>query len=487
MITPTLYKPYVNNISFQKPAQTYSKVYDNFATFENINIEEKIGVLDYFLHPILYFNYIRNLNSPDQKKQFMLLYLHANDQGKEDLKFIYKNGKLLSNDADDKSTTLQNLSRIVLKPRAKGLVNDEILNSALRSLANPYSITQDIGNITPSIAKRIMKDKRFFNIDSGTKILPAEYNVINSGTCVAASIEFNLADKRPSEFARYAADLTSTKLSVWEDFKFTDISESTLEAVNWLEKFNVEYESIDFEGGKILIKPDDAAIYRALSQTEDRAVNTRSALDTIIQSALMQLGSAGKYNSLSDVNNSDLNPAKGGLTELEKSMVEAIVDDKGGISSATYQVLDSKGFLIGYNKTHDKILEDILKSLKLGDNVIAGITEANADAKIYTDGGHEITIVAPKNGKTGKLFFLCNDTDDNISQPIELSAEELIPKIHHAGIPNVVLKDSSPSLFDKQIYIQIPPVITDANKSNQKAVLKKLESLSQSPSVNLLV
>lgn len=487
MIAPVAYKCPVKSLSFSKAPVEHRKVYDELVSLKNFDFEEKLGVLDYLLHPILYVNYISHLGNREEKDQFLSVYLHSDDQGKEDLKFIYKNGKLLSNDADDKTTTLFNLARIIRQPRAKGLLNDDILNSALRTLANPYSITQDIGHITPRVAKLIMKDKRYFNPDSGNKVLPAEYNVVNSGTCVAASIEFNLADKRPAEFVRYAADLTSMKTSVEENFKFTDISDSVLEAVDWLEKFNVEYLSNDFDGGKIILKPDDAAIYRAMSQTEDREPNTRSALDTILQSTFMQLGSAGKYNSLSDVNNSDFNPSKGGLTELEKSMVEAIVDDKGGISSASYQVLDSKGFLIGYTKTHDQILEDILESLKLGDNVIAGITETNPDGKIYSDGGHEITIVAPKEGKNKKIYFMCNDTDDNISKPIEINAEELIPKIHHAGIPNIVLKDSTPGLFNKQIYIQIPPVITDEKRNNQKDILKKLEGLSKTNSVNLLV
>ena len=50
-------------------------------------------------------------------------------------------------------------------------------------------------------------------------------------------------------------------------------------------------------------------------------------------------------------------------------------------------------------------------------------------------GAHEITVIGSRTDKNGNLFFKCNDTDDDISEPIEYPATYIIPKIHHAGIP----------------------------------------------------
>ena len=50
-------------------------------------------------------------------------------------------------------------------------------------------------------------------------------------------------------------------------------------------------------------------------------------------------------------------------------------------------------------------------------------------------GGHEITVIGSKRDAKGNLNFICNDTDDNYSGPVVISSKDLIPKIHHAGIP----------------------------------------------------
>jgi hypothetical protein len=228
----------------------------------------------------------------------------------------------------------------------------------------------------------------------------------------------------------------------------------------WLDQFNVEYQANDFNSGKIILRPDQAAIYRAISQSNAKVTGSRSAVDVLMQSTFMQLGSAQSYNSLTDIRTGGFNQSDRGLTEFEKSMAEAVVDDKGGKSSVTYQVVDDNTFLVGYNKNYQETLMDIVNSLKAGFNVIVGITETDANAQIT--GGHEITIVGSKLGQDGKLYFICNDTDDSISKPIELSAEELIPKVHHAGIPNVVLNQTPQPAYEKPIIIQNPPQINPA-------------------------
>jgi hypothetical protein len=452
------------------------------------------GIGTFLTHPLLSFNVLSKLPDEQTKHAYIDVYKSATPQGKADLKFLLDTGKLLSNDADDGSTTLQNLQRIVREPRAHGLNAADILNSALRTLANPYSITQNFGKLSPAVTNVLMQSPEYNKISGAVGLsfgktsnhglpieksrqhpgLPEEYNVDASGTCVAASMEFDLADKRPAEFARYAADLSSPRLAVLEDFKFSDIDQNPLAAMYWLDQFNVRYESQDFETGKILLAPDQAAIYRAVSQTRSRVPNSRSALDVLMQSTFMQLGSAHSYNTLSDIRTGGFNQSNRGLTEFEKSFAEAIVDDKGGKSSVTYQIVDDNAYLVGYNKAHQETLMDIINSLKSGFNVITGITETDSNGKIT--GGHEITIVASKLGQDGKLYFICNDTDDDLDTPIEMSAEELIPKIHHAGIPNVILQHSRQPQPPQPPIIQIPPQINSSLNSAaaQQNTLQKM-------------
>lgn len=424
------------------------------------------GVGSYISHPLLSSSVLSKIQDPAIKEAYVEVYKAANPQGKADLKFLFDTGKLLSADADDGSSTLQNLNRILKEPRAQGLDSNDILNSTLRALANPYTITQNFGSLTKEVSKTIMQNPQYAKVsnpirpNTGTAVnfmanvekteqqpdqsqvnLPSEYNVDASGTCVAASMEFNLADKRPAEYARYAAELSSPKLSVLENFKFSDIDKDTVAAMHWLDQFKVEYQAEDFESGKIVLRPDEAAIYRATSQTYGRAKGTRSALDSLMQSTFMQLGSAKSYNSLNDIRTGGFNQSNRGLTEFEKNFAEAVVDDNGGKTSVTYQNVDDNAYLVGYNKNHSETLMEIVNSLKAGFNVIAGITETDKTSKII--GGHEITIVASKVGQDGKLYFVCNDTDDDMDVPIEMSADELIPKIHHAGIPNVVLSPNT--------------------------------------------
>ena len=37
------------------------------------------------------------------------------------------------------------------------------------------------------------------------------------------------------------------------------------------------------------------------------------------------------------------------------------------------------------------------------------------------------------------MVFICNDTDDNSSLPVEYSEDYLLPKIHHAALPQAVV------------------------------------------------
>ena len=83
--------------------------------------------------------------------------------------------------------------------------------------------------------------------------------------------------------------------------------------------------------------------------------------------------------------------------------------------------------------------KQITDALNMGENVIIGYTQVDANNTIVN--GHEITITGTKTDKNGKMIFICNDTDDNESKPIEYSEDYLLPKIHHAALPQAVVTD----------------------------------------------
>ena len=81
----------------------------------------------------------------------------------------------------------------------------------------------------------------------------------------------------------------------------------------------------------------------------------------------------------------------------------------------------------------------ILGALSEGEDVIIGQTQTDSNNIIVN--GHEITIVGYRQGENGKCIFICNDTDDNLSKPIEYSEDYLLPKIHHAALPKHIVEN----------------------------------------------
>lgn len=453
-------------ISKSTPSFERASIPNDKLTFEpKTENKASTGFVDMLLHPITSVKLYSKIRNIENVKKYMDINAVVDNKTKEDLKILLDKGYLLSNDTDNKTTMLYNLHRIIVEPKASGLDSVNILTSAINNTANSFIIDQGFGDITPRVAGMIMKDSKYNKTESSDgKTFPAEYNLDSSGTCVAASMEFNLANKRPAEYARYAADLSSPKMCVEEKFKFSDISENTMEALHWLEEFNLDYEAEGFEGGIAKLRPDPAAIYRAISQTENRKSNSRSALDTLMQSMFMQLGSGNAYNTLTDVNSGKFNTTKGGLTELEKTFAESIVDDKGGIMPMSFQVVDDQGYLVGYNQDTKETKKEIVDSLQSGSNVIAGITYIDNNGKIK--GGHELALTKYFVGSDGKERLEMNDSDDGKHTKVVVLADEFIPKIHHAGLPNTVMKQIPTQNQKPDPIIQIPPSLNTNNKTN---------------------
>ena len=193
----------------------------------------------------------------------------------------------------------------------------------------------------------------------------------------------------------------------------------------------------DFDKATILLKPDEHAIVRARIQNNHRDKGERSIIDVLMQSTMMQLGSQQTYNSLTDKRApNEWTEEDSGLIDFEKTYVESVVEDKN-TTSVTYQEVSEDGKLKGYTKDFGTIKKELLETLKLGHNIIIGYTwpdPENGDRLA----GHEITIVGYKTKPNGEGIFVCQDSDDNKPTPIEMTESYLLPKIHHAGLPDEI-------------------------------------------------
>ena len=189
----------------------------------------------------------------------------------------------------------------------------------------------------------------------------------------------------------------------------------------------------DWKEATIKIEPDKDAIIRARVQSNQYNGMNRSSIDVLMQSAFMQLGSQGTYNSLTDKRLGFLTSSDNtGLIEFEKTFVESVVNNDGEKTSVVYQNFDNNSVLQGYFYSPEVVQNQLLNTLKQNKNIIIGITEVNAKKEMT--GGHELTLVGYEV-RDGELYFICNDTDDDYVGKKMVKAKEIIPQIHHAGIP----------------------------------------------------
>ena len=362
--------------------------------------------------------------SDEEVKKYNAILEMSDKDTRKQLNSLLKSGILLNSDSNDQSTTLDNLYKIASTPRAQGLNNSVILKDTIQTIAQPHIVTQQFGDIPKQYKEQAQ------NIANGENP-----NVEHSGTCPAASIEFNLAQKHPAEFARFAQGLSSHEMAVEKTIKLSNLADNTLDAVWLLNAFEIPYEANNFNEAKLKFAPDKNAILRAHFQTIDKDKQERSSIDVLMQSTFMQIGSQQSYNTLTDKRAGKFNQNDKGLIEFEKTFTESVVEDKNKIS-VTYQTIDENAKLVGYETDFNTMKQQILEALNMGENVIIGYTQVDNNNVIIN--GHEITIIGAKADKNGKIKFICHDTDDGQSKPVEYSESYLLPKIHHAGLPQAV-------------------------------------------------
>lgn len=384
------------------------------------------------------------LTTEDEKSKYNQLVKISDKQTRKNLDSLLKKGILLNADSNDKTSVLDSLYKIAATPRANGLNAGILVSETVATLNDPYKITQEFGDIPKEFENDVISAYKSTNAKAPSFTaknkanVPAETNVEHSGTCVAASEEFNLAQKMPAEFARFAEGLSSPNMQVQKNIKLANLADNTLDSVWLLNAFEIPYEMKDFNNAKLTFAPDKNAIIRAKIQTVDKDPHERSCIDVLMQSTLMQVGSQQSYDSLTDKRQGKFNQNDKGLIEFEKTFTESVLEDKNKIS-VTYQTVDENAKLVGYETDMTTMKRQLIETLDKGENVIIGYTQVDDNNIIIN--GHEITIVGYKKNNDGKLTFICNDTDDGMSKAIEYNEDYLLPKIHHAALPHDIVQN----------------------------------------------
>ena len=376
------------------------------------------------------------LSTKEEKEEYNYLTKRLDRNGRKMLEMTLKNGILLNNESNDGSTVLENLYKMASTQRADGMNGDTLIKHTLSAVYDPYTITQRFGDIPQSVKPDvldILTDNSKNLIDR--KAADCSLDELFSGCCVAASEEFNLASRKPAEFARFAEGLTSPKMAVQKEIKLDSLSDKALDAIWLLNAFEIPYEAKDFKTATLTLAPDKNAYIREQIQERYKDPLERSPIDVLMQSTFMNIGSQQSYNTLNDKRGGKFSTEDRGLIDFEKTFLETVVEDKN-ITSVTYQKVDENQRIAGYETDYNSVKEQLLETLEKGNNIIIGYTMT--DENNYITGGHEITIIGAKTDNNGELSFICNDTDDDNSAPIEYPASYLIPKIHHAGIPTEI-------------------------------------------------
>jgi len=395
-----------------------------------------------------------NLSSKDEVEKFNEISANLDRKHKKLLKQMLNSGILLNNASDNRTSVLDNLYSILKTPRAAGLDNRDILKSAVMTLGYPFSVNQKLGDIPNSYRSQfinaVMNDK---SLDINTfKEANDKLNDLHSSTCPTACVEFSLASKQPAEFARMVNDLTSPNLQTDKIISLKNLCKDKNDAIWLLDAFKVPYEFIGNDKARLTLKPDKDVLLRASMQTKYQNGLERNAMDVIIQSTFMNVASQQTYNSVVDERQGEFSQENTGLVEFEKTFLESIVQDKS-TTSMVYQKINDNMEVTGYECDFKTTEQQIIDTLKRNQNVIIGITYFEKDKDIPDKsvpqntiaGGHEITIVGYKKAKNGDTIFICQDSDDDVNMPVMYPASWLLPRLHHAGLPDDIAERTMPA------------------------------------------
>ena len=437
------------------------------------------------LHPILNFQ-IRKFPAPSKTgetraqelKMYAAIHQTLNAKGKRALNALLQEGVLTSADTDNKHTTLYQLYSMLKTPRSPGYEAKTLVQETVDLLYQPYTITQKFEPLSENATREILElynnpNSTLQNYPSGQKkpLTWKDLDVENSATCVSSSLMYYMADKMPGELVRHLNELTSPMNAFYEKVKLSELSpDDPKQAFEILKQHQIPYYISGPDEVSVKVENPPSGVIRARdSQDVQSGSKYRNAIMAAYQSTLTHLATRS-YDPATDLRDADApGETSKGLTEEEKTLMETIIKDNGGVQSITYQVVNGKAapeageegnaYLYGYTRSFQQTASDLLESLRLGEPVIIGITDTDNDGTIV--GGHELTITgATTDPKTGELKFIVADSDDDVSSLVIRSARELIPRIHHAGMPLKLAKQINSDIQANNGYLV--PDETDA-------------------------
>ena len=361
----------------------------------------------------------KTLNQKEQI-QYAKIYNVLDKNMQKKFEKCLQSGKLLQENANNKTSVLTNLYKILTLPRTKEINNIDIINQCINIIHTPLIITQ----ITEDIPEDYMNAaaENVYNAEENNKqkqdglkenaldkTKSFEFNRIKKeledravGTCVAASIEFFLAIENPAEFTRIIEGLTSEKKEVKKtiDCRKIDICD----------EIYYEYETpSEIKNGwlEVTIKADEGAYLLANIQKEHQDEDERTTVDILMQSLVLNTVKKGKYNSISD-KSTNKNDENGLSSEEEDYMLRMLLEK------------DFEQNVIYNNSERLHAINIISEAIKNKKNILVGIININ-----NSDEGHEITIVGETKGLDNKEYYVCKDTGLLYPRPVMVNKEYL--------------------------------------------------------------
>ncbi|MEM0951716.1 MAG: hypothetical protein AAGI66_06185 [Cyanobacteria bacterium P01_H01_bin.74] len=442
--------------------------------------------------------------SPAQMlKMFKAVKRILTPKGQEQLQKLLTQGVLHERTTEEgQKTLLYQLYSMLTTQRAAGYNSKALVREAVDILADPGAITQKIPPLSPQGKQRILMEDNgplrentcrrqgFQNYAlpdihvPQKQVRPEDLDVEYSATCVSSSVMYYMATKEPAELIRHLNGLTSKVRSTVEQVSAKELSpENPAEAINKLTQHGMPFKVLSPNDFLIQMQASVLATERAIDsqKAEPHHRTTRGALETIYQSVLTSFASPG-YDPAIDL----MLDGSSGLTEEQKTAMETAIKDNQGTRSVSVQQVTSglgqnsnDNYLIGYNQPFEQTLSQLEKCFAMGEPVVVGITETDASGKITT--GHELTLTAlHKNPEDGSLYFIVADSDDDKPELVTRSVAELLPKIHHMGLP-LKLAEQLPELAMQEQARQTGQVLIPDQQDAQKFQLIPLASQNPSP------
>ncbi|MGE0200832.1 MAG: hypothetical protein AB7P76_07685 [Candidatus Melainabacteria bacterium] len=479
-------------------------------------------------HPVQTLQAIRHLKKnaapgeslANRVQMYQNLYAGVGHTARKQLRLLLRDGILANHRTDDGHSTLYHLNTILSTPRARGFSNQTLTEETIRLLNTPYVVSQKFTPLSENIARQMLmlrnNPEQMLNRNNsgpGTPLTWEDIQGVQSATCVSSSMTFYMAEKLPGEFTRHIAELTSPMQAFYEKVSLSDLSpEDPQKAYQILAENQIQYRPSG--PGELWVKVElpQAGLLRAVNSNRrpvalNDAQGTQTGVEAAYQFALTYLGTR-TYDPAVDLRTVAPGVQSKGLQEGEKARVETIVKDSGPIQSVSPMVVGgdptdpdtergNAPHLFGYSRTYEQTINDILASLKYNadqaaregqakqEPVTVGIIYTTEDGIIDSSTGHEVTItaVAPPDPQTGDIRFEVVDSDDNRPLPVLMTARELIPQIHHMGLPLAIAQKANqeiaalnnpliPDESDAQRFDNLPlaPLPPENATSSQAAV-----------------